>query len=97
MELISNIRQGLNVKSIKKKYSGKYLEYNDSRLSKIIQGYLLQALFYYLFEEAFCELRECVLFNAHWQSDLMYSQLESGKLCDNHQEILDDFVKNLNL
>ena len=97
MELISNMRQGLNVESVKKKYSGRYLEYHDSRLSKIIRGYLLQALFYYLFEEAFCELRECVLFNAHWQSDLMYSQLESGKLCEKHQEILNNFVKNLNL
>lgn len=97
MELITNMQQGLNVESIKKKYAGKYLEYHDSRLSKIIHGYLLQALFYYLFEEAFCDLRECMLYNAHWQSDLMYSQLESGKLCDKHQEILDDFVKNLNL
>jgi len=27
--------------------------------------------------------------NAHWQRDLLYSQIESRKLCDRHQEILD--------
>jgi hypothetical protein len=97
MELMTNMQQGLNVETVKKKYSGRYLEYHDTRLSKIIQGYLFQALFYYLFGEVFCDLHECRLFNAHWQSDLMYSQLESGKLCEKHQEILDDFVKNLNL
>ncbi|MFB5597884.1 MAG: DUF6775 family putative metallopeptidase [Nitrosopumilaceae archaeon] len=97
MELMTNMRQGLNVETVKKKYSGRYLEYHDARLSKIIQGILLQAVFYYFFGEVFCDLRECRLFNAHWQSDLMHSQLESGKLCKKHQEILDGFVKNLNL
>jgi len=88
MELISIMTQGLRIDSIKKKYSGKYLEYHDHRLSKIIEGYVLQALFYYLTGEPFCETRECRLHNAHWQKDLLYSQLESGKLCQKHQEIL---------
>ena len=90
MELISSMTQGLNVDSIKKKYSGTYLEYHDNRLSQIIEGYLLQAIFYYITNEPFCDLRECRLFNAHWQADLLYSQLESGKLCEKHQAVLDN-------
>jgi len=89
-DLISNITRGLNIDSIKKKYQGTFLEYHDERLSIIIKGYVMQAVFYYLTGEPFCDKRECQLFNAHWQSDLIYSQLEIGKLCDRHQQILNN-------
>ena len=85
---MSNFTQGINVESIKQKYKGMYLEYNDIRLSQIIEGYLLQAIFYFETGEAFCNKIECRLFNAHWQKDLMYSQIESGKLCGKHQLVL---------
>jgi hypothetical protein len=88
LDLISNFTQGINVESIKQKYKGTYLEYNDTRLSKIIEGYLLQAIFYFETGEAFCDKTECRLFNAHWQKDLLYSQLENGKLCETHQQVL---------
>lgn len=84
LELISNYAQGINIESIKQKYKGTYLEYNDTRLSQIIEGYLLQAIFYFETGDAFCDKTECRLFNAHWQKDLMYSQLENRKLCEKH-------------
>ena len=96
MELSMNIAQGLNVESIKKKYQGTYLEYNDPRLSEIVKGYLLQAAFYYLTGESFCDSLDCRLNNAHWQKDLLYSQLEIGKLCERHQTVLNNLVNNLN-
>ena len=88
LDLISNYTQGVNVESIKQKYKGTCLEYNDTRLSKIIEGYLLQTIFYFETHEAFCDKIECRLFNAHWQKDLIYSQIENGKLCENHQQTL---------
>lgn len=88
LDLISNYTQGINVESIKQKYKGTYLEYNDTRLSKIIEGYLLQAIFYFETGKEFCDKTECRLFNAHWQKDLLYSQLEKGKLCEAHQQVL---------
>ncbi|MCV0412273.1 DUF6775 family putative metallopeptidase [Nitrosarchaeum sp.] len=88
LELISNYAQGINVESIKQKYKGTYLEYNDTRLSQIIEGYLLQAIFYFETGDAFCNEIECRLFNAHWQKDLLYSQLENRKLCEKHRLVL---------
>ena len=88
IDLLSNFTKGVNIDSVKKKYKGTYLEYHDQRLSKIIEGYLLQAIFYYQTGDPFCDRRDCRLFNAHWQKDLLYSQLEVGKLCDKHQQIL---------
>ena len=89
LDLITNFTQGINVESIKQKYKGTYLEYNDARLSKIIEGYLLQAIFYFETSEAFCDKTECRLFNSHWQKDLLYSQIENGKLCKTHQQVLE--------
>ena len=87
-DLMTNFTHGVNVEAIKQKYKGSYLEYKDPRLSKIVQGYLLQCIFYYETGDPFCENIDCKLFNAHWQKDLLHSQLEVGKLCEHHQRIL---------
>ncbi|QLH08722.1 DUF6775 family putative metallopeptidase [Candidatus Nitrosotenuis sp. DW1] len=92
MDLMANYGQGLNIESIKKKYQGTYLEYHDSRLGKIVEGYCLQALFYYITGESFCDLLDCRLNNAHWQRDLLYSQIEFGKLCSKHSDILKNWI-----
>jgi len=84
LDLMTNFSEG----KIKEKYKGEFLEYHDSRLNDIAEGYVLQAIMYYATGDAFCEKKECRLFNAHWQKDLFYSQLENKKLCDKHQEKL---------
>lgn len=90
-DLLSNFTKGVNIDSVKKKYQGTYLEYHDKRLSKVIEGYLMQAVFYYLTGEPFCDKKDCMLYNAHWQKDLIFSQLEVGKLCDKHQQLLNNW------
>ena len=82
--------QGLDIQNIKKKYNEKFLDYHDNRLSKIAEGCLLQAIFYYMTGDAFCDSLDCRLNNAHWQKDLLYSQLKIGKLCNKHQALLDN-------
>lgn len=93
-DLMTNFTQGVNVDTIKRKYKGMFLEYNDSRIAKIVQGYLLQAIFYYETGEPFCDDLDCMLFNAHWQKDLLHSQLEVGKLCKPHQKVLQNMLLN---
>ncbi|MFQ5440559.1 MAG: DUF6775 family putative metallopeptidase [Nitrosopumilaceae archaeon] len=93
-DLMTNFTQGINVDTIKKKYKGTYLEYHDPRLSKIVEGYLLQAIFYYETGEAFCEEQDCRLFNAHWQKDLLHSQLVKRELCERHQRVLERLIQS---
>lgn len=95
LDLMTNYGQGLNIDVIKEKYKGQYLEYHDPRLDIIIQGYALQAIFYHITGEPFCELLNCRLNNAHWQRDLLFSQLEIGNLCARHEKILVETVSNL--
>ena len=61
--------QGLDIQNVKKNYGGKFLDYHDKRLSKISEGYLLQAIFYYITGDAFCDSLDCRLNNAHWQKE----------------------------
>ena len=89
LKLMKNMLRGLNIGQTKKEFEGKYLDYHDSRISNVIPGYAMQAIFYYLTGEPFCELKECRLHNAHWQQDLLYSQIQVGKLCKRHQKILE--------
>lgn len=80
-----------NIGEIKKKFRGKFLEYHDSRLHGIAEGYLLQSIMYYETGESFCDSKECRLFNAHWQKDLFYTQIENKKFCKKHLEIINRF------
>ena len=84
--------QGLGIESAKEKHKEQFLDYNDKRLTNIVEGYLLQVIFYNITGESFCEDTQCRLNNAHWQKDLLFSQIEINNLCKKHSEIL----KNLN-
>jgi len=89
IQAMANKSQGLDINSIKELHKEEFLEYHDKRLSKVIEGYILQIIFYNITGESFCEYLDCRLNNAHWQRDLLYSQIEISKLCKKHQMILD--------
>ena len=71
-------------------FKGRFMEHEDSRLTEVIKGYILQAVFYHTTGEAFCNKKHCRLFNAHWQEELIRAQIESGSLCDDHASILNE-------
>ena len=87
-DVMSLKAQGLEIDSVKEKYKDEFLEYNDKRLTKVLEGYILQIIFYNITGESFCEDIKCMLNNAHWQKDLLLSQLTIGKLCKKHKDIL---------
>lgn len=95
LKMFENISQGLNLDVLKNQFKGRHLEYHDTKLNEIIKGYAMQVLFYYLTGQPFCESKDCRLYNAHWQEDLLHSQIISNKLCDQHQKILDKIAQTL--
>ena len=80
---MSGIEEDLN-----EKYKGEFLEFNDSRISSIVEGYVLQSILYLETGDPFCKYKHCRLYNAHWQKDLLFAQLESRKFCENHSKII---------
>ncbi len=70
-----------------------WLEHDDPRLTEVMKGYALQSVFYHFLGEAFCTEIDCRLYNAHRQSELIRSQLLSGKLCRRHEEMLRSLLR----
>ncbi len=64
------------------------IRYGDERLTEVVKGYVLQAVFYRLTGEPFCGDRNCRLYNAHTQEELIESQIRSGRLCRRHESVL---------
>lgn len=70
-----------------KEFTGRILECDDSRIIEVMKRYALQAVLYHLTGNASCENRNCRLFNAHWQEEVIHAQVENGILCEYHTEI----------
>ncbi len=80
---------GMIPPELDEQFRGRYLEHGDERTGEVLKGYLLQCLFYQATGDPFCENRECRLFNAHWQEELIHSQITSaGELCPEHEGML---------
>lgn len=73
---------------IKQRFKGRFIDYGDKRTGEVLKGYIAQALFFYITAEPFCSNKNCRLYNAHWQEDLIHSQIKSKKFCSRHKELL---------
>lgn len=69
----------------KEPFKGRFIDYDDQRLTEVAKGYALQAAMYHVTKEAFCDDPTCRLFNAHWQAELIRAQIASGRLCARHR------------
>jgi len=82
-------QMGVPVEILKEEYRGRFLDHEDSRMTEVVKGYTIQALFYQLMEDPFCADPNCRLFNSHWQEEMIHAQL-NGKyeFCPRHESIL---------
>ena len=89
-EYYFGVMAGLDEEQVREELKGKFIEYGDPRLTEILKGYTMQAVFYHLFAEPFCEEPDCRLFNAHWQEEMIRAQLQSGDdFCPEHRRVLE--------
>lgn len=75
------IQSGKDVGVLDEMYRGRYVEYDDPKISSILCSYALQAIFYHITGRAFCDNNECCLYNSHWQEDVLTVQYE-GEPCE---------------
>lgn len=79
--------------AVKEKFKNRFIDYQDKRMQEILKGYISQALFFYVLEEPFCSFKFCRAYNSHWQQELIYSQIKSGRFCSYHKKIIKE-IKN---
>lgn len=74
--------------SLKREFEGRFIGYDDPRMTEVMKGYVLQAVFFQLTGDPFCQDRSCRLYNAHWQEEVIQAQLSGQDLCPEHRAIL---------
>jgi hypothetical protein len=84
----SGMARELVEEELKSKFRDRFIDYGDPRMTDIVKGYAMQAIFYHITFESFCEDKNCRLYNAHWQEDMMHAQLSEPEFCERHQGIL---------
>ncbi len=86
-------RMGFNIIKLKEEISGRFIDYDDYRITEVMKGYVLQAIFFQGTGDPFCQDKDCRLYNAHWQEELLQAQLGSSDrnhlgLCPEHQKTI---------
>jgi len=88
------LQMGIPRESLRAEFQGRFLDLGDPRMTEVLKGYVLQALFYHLTGNPFCSDPDCRLFNAHWQEELIRAQLRDGAdLCPVHGEALKEILR----
>ena len=87
-------RLGKDPLELKDRFRGSFIDYGDKRLTEVAKGYVMQAVFYSLTGEPFCNDKGCRLYNAHWQEDLIFAQLESKyEFCPRHTKFIEKLFR----
>lgn len=80
----------------KRRLAGRFIDYGDDMMADAAAGYALQAMFFFLTDgEPFCDSDSCRLHNAHWQEDLIRTQVQDPALCLKHRSIANKFNRRL--
>jgi len=79
------------IKELREKFRERFIDYDDERLTEVMKGYVMQALFYHLKLEPFCDDKRCRMFNAHWQEEVLEAQLSRPEFCERHQREIEKF------
>ena len=81
------VQSGMDISELDSMYKGRFVEYDDPKITSILSSYALQVIFYELTGNAFCDNPICCLSNSHWQEEVLKVQYQ-GKLCDKCSDIL---------
>lgn len=81
------MQSGRDIGELDSVFKGRFIEYNDPKMTPILGSYALQAVAYEVSGKEFCEDKTCCLYNSHWQEEVLRAQL-GGQLCQKHHDII---------
>ena len=83
---------GVDLVTLQQEFKKDIIDHGDSRITELLKGYCVQALFNHIAGGLFCQDRNCRLFNAHWQKDAIRAQVESDyEFCPRHSRIINQW------
>ena len=84
-------RLGMSLEVLTGEFRGRFIDHGDPLLTEVIKGYVVQTLFYHMTGNPFCDDPDCRLFNAHWQEEVLETQLSQPEFCERHERELAQF------
>jgi len=84
----------LQLAELRASFRDRFIDHGDEGVVEVMKGLALQAVMYHLTLTPFCSDKNCRLFNAHWQEDLIKSQVRSKRLCVRHAAQLEALGKS---
>jgi hypothetical protein len=80
------------IANLKKMFVGRFIDCDEEdKITAASINYVLQAIFFFITGgDPFCNNKDCRLFNAHWQEDLIHT-IEKRTLCTHHTNIANKF------
>ena len=88
-EYYLRLQTGGDQMSLEKEFEERIINYDDKRITELLKGYFLQAIFNHLHDNPFCEDKDCRLYNAHWQEEALNAQSgNSYELCPQHSKAI---------
>lgn len=82
--------------AVEQEFKGRFIDYEDERLTEVMKGYVMQAILYHLTGEPFCPDKGCRLYNAHWQEEVIAAQLGGDyEFCPQHQRLICELAASL--
>jgi hypothetical protein len=83
----------ISEEELQERFKGRFLDYEDERMTEVLKGYVMQGVFYHFLGEAFCPELKCRLYNAHWQEEVLKAQLSLPEFCEKHEGMLGKNIK----
>jgi len=75
------IQSTMDASELDTMYRGRFVEYDDPKISSILHSYALQVIGYERTGNAFCDDPLCCLSNSHWQEEVLKVQY-NGNPCE---------------
>ncbi len=73
----------------KQEFRSRFIDHHDPQVTEAMKGYVMQAIFFHLTGDPFCQDANCRLYNAHWQEEVIRAQLGGEyEFCPTHEEML---------
>lgn len=84
---------GADIYILKEEFKDRFIDYDDPRITEVMKGYVLQAIFYHITGDPFCKDKNCRLYNAHWQEEVINAQLNgNNEFCNKHKKIINQLT-----
>lgn len=82
------------IAELKRSLKERFIDFEDPRIPDVMRGLVLQCAMFHLTLRPFCSNKGCMLYNSHWQEELIASEVTGQTLCRRHAKEIKELGRN---